>query len=188
MSHKLYRSIAILVFCGVNFLGLDLIALTQTVQESSSANTNLRQGIFVSSGGSATSDHYKVRDAAGLPAFGVMKSTSFHLGPLTHVEEFSKENDYIPKSFKLYQNYPNPFNQSTTIQLDMPITENIEISIYNVIGEKVCALYHKELPAGVHTWHWYGRNNNGYDLATGLYFCEIKSDSFYDLIKILLVR
>ena len=64
----------------------------------------------------------------------------------------------IPSSFQLAQNYPNPFNPTTVIQYQMPNAVQVQLEIYNILGEKVVTLVNGQQDAGYYTVAWNGRN------------------------------
>jgi len=92
-------------------------------------------------------------------------------------------NNIIPGKFTLDQNYPNPFNPITNIRIDIPFTQKIELSVYDVLGRKVKDLYDDILNAGQ-----YNFKLDGSDLASGVYFYRIKTDSFTAAKKLLLIK
>jgi len=75
-----------------------------------------------------------------------------------------------PSSFSLKQNYPNPFNPSTEISFSLEANSNVELAIFNVIGQKVRVLENGSRLAGTHTIKWDGRDQLGNAMPTGLYF------------------
>ena len=75
-----------------------------------------------------------------------------------------------PSSFSLKQNYPNPFNPSTEISFSLEANSNIELAIFNVIGQKVRVLENGSRLAGTHTIKWDGRDQLSNAMPTGLYF------------------
>ena len=85
--------------------------------------------------------------------------------------------------FGLAQNYPNPFNPQTTIEYQVPQTSLIDISIYNVHGQKISTLVNKTLPAGSYSIVF---NANG--LASGIYFYHLKTPQFVKIKKMILLR
>ncbi|MGC8653973.1 MAG: FlgD immunoglobulin-like domain containing protein, partial [Candidatus Kryptoniota bacterium] len=81
----------------------------------------------------------------------------------------------IPESFMLFQNYPNPFNPSTTIRYGLPDdVSNVELIIYNILGQKVRTIEQGSQKKGYHEVIWDGRNNNGLSVASGVYFCQAR--------------
>ncbi len=93
------------------------------------------------------------------------------LGPAVSVD--TKENKLIPMSMTLYQNYPNPFNPSTTIAFELSTPGEIQMVIFNVLGEKVRILKSGFHTAGSYTIIWDGLNQNGIHVPTGIYFYSL---------------
>jgi hypothetical protein len=94
-----------------------------------------------------------------------------------------------PERFELSQNFPNPFNNSTTIQFSLPgPSENVELVIFNLAGQKVATVAQGWYGAGLHTVSWNGRNENGLELASGVYIYRIRAGSYHDVKKLTLIR
>ncbi len=89
----------------------------------------------------------------------------------------------IPGEFSLQQNYPNPFNPVTTIDYELPAYSDVDLSIYNVLGEKVVTLVSSAQTAGNYILEW---NAAGY--ASGVYICCIKTAYGQAVKKMILVR
>jgi hypothetical protein len=89
----------------------------------------------------------------------------------------------IPKQFKLSQNYPNPFNPVTTIKYELPITNYVELTIYNLLGQKIETLVAERQPAGKYVIKWHAIH-----ISTGIYIYRIKTDHWQDVKKMILVR
>ena len=80
------------------------------------------------------------------------------------------DNDVnVPKEFALKQNYPNPFNPTTDISFTIGQTSDINLTIYNLLGQKVRVLENASRQAGTHTLRWDGRDQMGQDVSTGVY-------------------
>ncbi len=77
-------------------------------------------------------------------------------------------------SYNLEQNYPNPFNPSTTISFTLPSKQNVNISIYNLLGEYITTLVDKEFTAGTHKIEFNAESN----LGGGVYFYTLKTNDF----------
>ncbi len=86
----------------------------------------------------------------------------------------------VIKSHQLHDAYPNPFNPSTTIQVDMAANTNATLVIYNVLGQKVKTLHDGMLEKGVNTFTWRGNDQYGNQVASGLYFYQLKTDNVVD--------
>jgi CubicO group peptidase (beta-lactamase class C family) len=87
------------------------------------------------------------------------------------------------KKFVLSQNYPNPFNPSTTIEFDLPMTSDITLKIFNILGEEVTMLVSDRLTAGNYTYDWDAPN-----LASGVYLYRLEAEEFVETKKMILMR
>jgi photosystem II stability/assembly factor-like uncharacterized protein len=94
-----------------------------------------------------------------------------------------KRGKTFPGKFNLAQNYPNPFNPTTIINYELPITNYVELSIYNTLGQKVAILVSQRQDAGYYKVQWDARG-----LASGVYYYKIKAGEFRDVKKMILLR
>lgn len=94
----------------------------------------------------------------------------------------------LPQTFELSQNYPNPFNSSTIIRYSIPTFANVELSIYNSMGQLVKRLIKKENQAGTYQIEWNGTNNLGESVGSGVYFLTLKTSDFRKTRKILFLK
>lgn len=94
----------------------------------------------------------------------------------------------LPSSFELLQNFPNPFNPSTTVQFNLPQSSQVEIAIYNILGQEVRLLINESKPAGRHQVTWDGTDNRGKPVTSGLYFYRITTDQYTMSKKMLLLK
>ena len=94
----------------------------------------------------------------------------------------------IPIEFSLGQNYPNPFNPITKINYTLPKHAKVNVSIYNVLGQKVITLLDKKQEYGYHTLTWNGTNSFGKQMATGVYFAKMSAGKFTQTKKMLLLK
>ena len=85
-----------------------------------------------------------------------------------------------PDEFNLYQNYPNPFSNQTTIMYDIPSLmvnmADIEIHIYNTLGKLVRTIDEGDKGAGQHTTIWDGKNDDGENVSSGVYFYQLRAN------------
>ena len=88
-----------------------------------------------------------------------------------------------PKEFALFQNYPNPFNPSTTIKFALPEKTNVELLVYNSLGEKVADVFSGELGEGFHEIEFTASN-----LSSGIYFYRLESDKFVSVKKMIIIK
>jgi hypothetical protein len=94
----------------------------------------------------------------------------------------------IPKSFELFQNYPNPFNPQTQIRYDLPVSGNVRLIIYNILGQKVKVLVEEIQDAGYKSVIWDGKDIDGRDVASGIYFYKIEAQNFVKTKKMVLLK
>lgn len=109
---------------------------------------------------------------------------------VVHTDElFSKEPQVLyPGSIKLNSVYPNPFNPSTTISFEIDRSEDLEISIYDLMGKRVRDLSKANFNAGNHYIKWNGKSNDFRFLTSGTYIVEIRSEKFSLTKKIILLK
>jgi len=94
----------------------------------------------------------------------------------------------IPETPQLVQNYPNPFNPETKITYNLPNASDVELSIYNVTGQKIRSLIKALQFSGNHDVNWNGLNDSGLQVSSGIYFYTLRADRFVEVKKMLLVR
>ena len=92
-------------------------------------------------------------------------------------------DEVIPTQFSLSQNYPNPFNPSTVISFALPTTQNVELSVYNLLGEKVAELVNGNMSAGNHSVTFDASN-----LTSGIYIYRISAGNFVSVKKLMLLK
>jgi photosystem II stability/assembly factor-like uncharacterized protein len=88
-----------------------------------------------------------------------------------------------PKDHELYCNYPNPFNDKTMIHYRLAFRETIEISVFNILGEKVKVIFSGLQDAGTHNVEF-----SAAELSSGVYLYQLKTSTFVQTKKLLLVR
>jgi hypothetical protein len=102
------------------------------------------------------------------------------LVPPVSVEEPERN---IPESFFVDQNYPNPFNPATTIRFGLPATSQVSVNVYNILGQRVAALFDGVKDAGVHELHFDASN-----LGSGVYLYRIQAGESVQTKQMMLVK
>jgi hypothetical protein len=87
-----------------------------------------------------------------------------------------------------FGSYPNPFNAETTISFVLREKSEGSLVIYSILGEKVRTLVTGHLDAGIHKIHWDGRNESGNSVASGIYFCRLKTEAAARTMKMIMLR
>ena len=83
----------------------------------------------------------------------------------------------------LEQNYPNPFNPLTRIRFNLSISDNVEISVFNMLGQRVITLLDEKKTPGTHSIDF-----NADGLSSGIYYYRITVKGYSDTKKMLYVR
>ena len=102
--------------------------------------------------------------------------------------EIEVEVNFTPTEYALYQNYPNPFNPGTTIEFTVPETENIIITIFDMIGREIRTLFSGKVQAGTYKVEWNGKNNAGVQVSSGSYLYRLTSGNFVQSKKLILLK
>lgn len=93
-----------------------------------------------------------------------------------------------PDGFVLKQNYPNPFNPSTAISFQLSAISEVELSVYNLLGQRVKTLVNKEMLPGEYVVQWDGRDNNGRQAASGVYLYRLQAGNQVQTKKMVLLK
>ena len=88
-----------------------------------------------------------------------------------------------PEEFALSAAYPNPFNPSTSLDLSLNHSGNVNVKIYNVVGQVVTTLANGHMNAGYHTLTW-----DASSMASGMYFIKVETGSNVAVQKIMLMK
>jgi len=94
----------------------------------------------------------------------------------------------VPKAFSLKQNYPNPFNPTTSITYSIPRNEFVRLTIYNMLGQKVRTLVSSRQVANEYRINWDGRDDNGLEVPSGVYFYNMEAGSYVSTKKMVLMK
>ncbi len=93
------------------------------------------------------------------------------------------ENYFVPDKFVIYQSYPNPFNPSTTIKYSIPISEEVSIKVFDILGREVEVLVDEYKTTGSYQVVF-----NASKYASGVYFYQLRAGSFVGTKKMILMK
>jgi hypothetical protein len=99
------------------------------------------------------------------------------------VDYLSPNQNELPENYALYQNYPNPFNPVTVISWQLAVSSHVDLSIYNILGQKVATLVNKKQPVGSYQVQW-----DATGFATGVYYYKIEAGEYSEVKKMILIR
>jgi hypothetical protein len=95
-----------------------------------------------------------------------------------------EENPAVhPTEYALKQNYPNPFNPSTKIKYQIPKLSFATLKVYDVLGSEILTIVNEEKPAGSYEILF-----NAMNLSSGIYFYQLKAESYIETKKMVLLR
>lgn len=89
----------------------------------------------------------------------------------------------LPSRYSLSQNYPNPFNPVTKINFALPVSGNVTLKIYDVLGREVAVLVNENVKAGIYSVDW-----NAAGIPSGVYFYKLESGEFSEVKKMMVIK
>lgn len=101
----------------------------------------------------------------------------------SNITDIKEDGNHIESEFVLHQNYPNPFNPTTKISYSVSKPSKVQLIVYNVLGKEIAKLVDQEMSSGNYSIDFDGAN-----LASGIYFYQIKANDFIETKKMILLR
>lgn len=117
---------------------------------------------------------------------GVMVDLSGGIDPITNIEIGNLKP--VPTDYALNQNVPNPFNPSTTINYQLPEAGEVQLVIYNLLGQEVRTLVREAMDAGFHSIVWDGMDEYGKQVASGIYIYRLSATNFTQVRRMMLLK
>ncbi|GAB4343212.1 MAG: hypothetical protein Kow0037_31170 [Calditrichia bacterium] len=124
----------------------------------------------------------------GLVGNGIVDTTWLWVGGLAEPGVNIYGADNLPFTYRVSANYPNPFNPTTTIKFQIPETQHVRLTVYNMLGQKVKTLVNSRMEAGYHRVEWDGQNEVGQSVASGIYFYRFQSGPLNTIHKMILLK
>jgi len=94
----------------------------------------------------------------------------------------------LPETFSLGQNYPNPFNGTTTMEYSIPVTTDLTLTVYNLLGQEVYTYNRENIEPGWYRFTWRGTDLSGREVSSGVYLYSLKAKEFTDTRKMLFIK
>ena len=104
------------------------------------------------------------------------------------VTSLEEEVTIVPDEFVLYQNYPNPFNPSTTIQYELPAYTNVQLKIYDMLGNEGITIVNETQQPGKKIYQWNGKDDSGRVVSSGVYFYQLRTKEYLQTKKLMLLK
>ena len=106
----------------------------------------------------------------------------------TIVVSVDDEPANIPDKLRLHPAYPNPFNPSTTISFDLDVRSSLSLKIFDMLGREVITLFQGTLDRGNHSFKWNGRNKDGKQVSSGVYFSQLQAGDLLRIRKVTFIK
>ena len=87
--------------------------------------------------------------------------------------------DSLPTVFSLSQNYPNPFNPTTNISFDVAEPGNVQVIIYDILGNYIGTLVSSYYSQGTYVINWNGVDDSNQAVSSGVYIYQLKYEKYY---------
>ncbi|MBS3776493.1 MAG: T9SS type A sorting domain-containing protein, partial [Bacteroidales bacterium] len=130
-----------------------------------------------------TSDISKGRMPNGGPDWRFFKSPTPGKSNVEEQTDIEDSGDSKATGYALRGNYPNPFKNTTTVNYRIPKQEHVRIAVYNNLGKLEKVLVDRTHSAGSYSVQW-----NAEGLSPGIYFYEMKCDSYSEVRRALIAR
>ena len=94
----------------------------------------------------------------------------------------------VSEGFQLFENYPNPFNPTTVISYQLSVVSEVQLKVYNLLGQEIRTLVNTRQSPGRYEVQWDGRDQFGREVGSGVYLYRIEAEGFRQARKMILVR
>ena len=170
--------------------GLEIL-LANSGEGSWGPVSDLGNGTYVASlsaPATAGSDTVSVRVVDGPDTVALAARPILRYVPATGLPGQTGVERPAPGDFRLYPNFPNPFNPGTVISYQLSVVSEVDLSVYNLLGEKVVILVTERQPAGHYRLTWNGRDEGGALMPSGVYFAQLRVNGGVRTVRMVLAR
>jgi flagellar hook assembly protein FlgD len=116
------------------------------------------------------------------------EDSTFHKLSIKVDAETGVKKGMFSAEYRLNQNYPNPFNPATTISFSLAENARVNLTVYNLRGQRIFSLISGEINAGRHEVIWKGRDFQGNAVPAGIYFYRLETENFTAMKKMLFIK
>jgi hypothetical protein len=88
----------------------------------------------------------------------------------------SAYNDLLPGMLEVFGNFPNPFNPNTVIRFEILEYSRVKLEVFSITGQKTMQLADGNLGPGIYSVTWNGKDDNGKEVGSGVYFFKLSVD------------
>ena len=104
------------------------------------------------------------------------------------IDRLETLSEIVPNNYYLHENYPNPFNPTTTLRFDLPDMSDVNLTIYNMLGQRVRTFNMQSTPAGYHSIKWNATNDYGEQVGAGVYLYQLRANHYLETRKMVLLK
>jgi photosystem II stability/assembly factor-like uncharacterized protein len=152
------------------------------IERSIDNNDFITRGFVEGFGTSTESHEYSfTEDAVNGKLYYRLKQIDFD-GSYSYSKSIEINSVYA-SSFELSQNYPNPFNPSTVISYQLPVSSNVTLKVFDVLGNEIATIVNEDKPAGEYEVEF---NSNG--LPSGIYFYKLTAGEYNQTQKMVYLK
>ena len=127
--------------------------------------------------------HFRFRQVENRREFDLI------IGDQSFIAENLAKVQIIPGELTLYPNFPNPFNPETNIKFYLPSEQEVQLEIFNILGQKVTTLIPRQMMnKGFHSAMWDGTGVQGDNVSSGMYIYILRSGNQVKTKKLILLR
>jgi len=120
---------------------------------------------------------------------GIIDPDANFINPIVSIEdELTTSNTNMPQKVEIGQNYPNPFNSETMIEYNTVEATDIAIKIFDLLGREIITLVDENKMPGSYTVNWNGKDKDGRDLASGIYYYQAVAGEQKQIRKMTMIR
>lgn len=164
-----------------------------STNKSPQSTTQLKNSIIGAAGVPTTSTYYRANGTLGQwSSIGMSSSASqmHYAGFWCLIWIQTPTGISIPVIYEnnLFQNFPNPFNPTTTIEYEVGKSGPVDITIYNVAGQRIRRLVGEHKFPGRFKATWDGMSDRGEHAASGVYFYRIQIGDYRAVRKMVLLK
>ena len=100
----------------------------------------------------------------------------------------ASDDPFMPAVNLSLSSYPNPFTETNKIKYSLPASGKVNLSIYNIKGQKVTTLQAENKKSGYYELEWNGKDSSGNKVSSGLYFCRLETNGKIVTTKLLKLK
>ena len=181
----------------INRISFVLITLILILSSSAIAQYQCDWNTFSNGSGSLSSTNYNATASVSQTAIGSLTGSNFlayagfwYPGILTGITEDKTNETVDPNTLvtRLYSAKPNPFVNQTAIRYSLSAKSKASLFIYDITGRLVKTLVNASVEPGVYSINWNGKNDRDQEVASGVYFYQLKTDNYLKTNKLLLTK